>query len=255
MTEYDSKPAIAGTVVDITERKNAEEERSAVFSMLTHDIKSPLTVILGYCDILETTLNNENDLEMLQSIKKSCGKIQKLISDILELPKLKAGTPLNTEPVSVAELLRQIITENEQAIKQMSLSINFEIPENLPEVKADKRKIARALENLLLNAIKYNKNGGSVQVRAGLDSNGENLFVEVADTGLGIPQEDLGHIFERFYRGKEIRKRPGTGLGLAVVKAIADAHGGRVEIDSVLDKGSTFRIFIPINIADTRMAA
>jgi PAS domain S-box-containing protein len=255
MTEYGSKPAIAGTVVDITERKNSEEERSSVFSMLSHDIKSPLTVILGYCDILEATLKDENDLEMVQSIKKSCGKIQKLVSDILELPKLKAGAPLNIEPLSLAELLKQIINENEQAIKKMDLSIGLEIPEDLPEVKADKRKVARALENLLLNAIKYNKDGGSVRLRAGIDAAGENIFIEVADTGLGIPQEDLGHLFERFYRGKEIRKRPGTGLGLAVVKAIADAHGGRVEVESAVDKGSTFRFFIPLNIAGNRMAA
>jgi two-component system sensor histidine kinase VicK len=130
------------------------------------------------------------------------------------------------------------------------LTLTDDLPESLPPVYGDKGRILQVIINIISNAVKYNRKNGSITVSGG--SEGDSVFISVADTGLGIPKEDLPHIFDRFYRVDKARSRKmgGTGLGLAIAKEIVEAHGGHISFDSVYGKGSTVTVFLPVYSED-----
>ena len=247
-TEYRGRPTIIGTVLDITRRRQAEEERSALFSMLTHDIKGPLSLISGYGDLLLESVTSSEHNSMVVEIKKAATRINLLINDMLELSRIESGSaPLDIQPVSLFELIREAVSEIEIPALEMDLSITLDVDDRLPEVEADKAQLARALSNLVANAVNYNRQGGRITIRGGAeDGVSGRVFIEVADTGIGIAEEDLPHVFKRYYRCKKSMYRRGTGLGLAIVKAVVDAHGGEVSVESHEGEGSTFRVVLPV---------
>jgi len=246
-TMYDGRPAVIGTLLDVTERSRTDEEKSVLFHMLTHDIKGPLTLIYGYAEIMAGDLDKDQ-LDMVGEIKKAARRISSLIDDMLALSSAQSpGFRLALVNVSLDEVLRQAIKDSELPASDMDVGIELIIDTPLPELYADKVQLSRAFGNLVANAVKYNRHGGEVHIHAWADGGPTGkVFVEVSDTGMGMSGEDLPHVFEKYYRGKSAGHARGTGLGLAVVKTMVEAHGGSVSVSSEERKGSTFKVTLPV---------
>lgn len=231
----------------LAERKRQEEEKSALYHMMTHDVRGPLSVIYGYTEILEQQFAGEGTGGMFGEIKKAVRRISRLIDDMLTLAKVESGSQrLTLETVTLQEVLDLSMRESEMTAADMSVRMDLNIDEGLPNILADRSMLGRAFGNLVSNAVKYNQSGGEVRVRASAcPGSPDRVSVEISDTGPGIAPEDLPHVFDKYYRGSKTGQRLGTGLGLAVVKAAVEAHGGTVTVTSG-KSGSTFRVVLPI---------
>ncbi|MBI5694525.1 MAG: PAS domain S-box protein [Nitrospirae bacterium] len=239
-------------VKDIAERKHLERERSDFYAMVTHDIKSPLTTIIGYSELLAMPGNRVDDddsKEMLDGIHKSARKVVNLIEDFLTVSKMESGRLVPERSIhDVSGMLAEAWSESEPALRRKLIACRYEAAPGLPPAYVDRRLLLRAVSNLLGNAASYTQAGGEVTLRAGrLAEDGRDcVVISVTDNGPGIPPEEQGRVFEMYYRAKGSAGTKGTGLGLAIVAAAAAAHGGRVELESEPGKGSTFRLVIPV---------
>ena len=240
---------------DITEKKKAEQQKDDFFAMTRHDIRSSLTAILGYAERLNTLPQSPETSEMLTAICTSGNRLSALLENCITMSKSEAGK-LAIQPslCDVAEVLRETSAEMKEMIKEKALRFDVELGADVPaSFMMDRRLIVRAVSNLLQNAINYTPKGGSIVLKAfsASETGHDFLVIAVADTGIGIPAEELGNIFEKYYRSGRAAGIRGTGLGLAIVKAVAEAHGGRVEVESEPEKGSVFRLYIPARPADS----
>lgn len=244
----DEKGDVTGTqgiARDITTIKRAEDERSAMFHMLTHDIRSPLSVIYGYGS-LASQLKGEEAEEAIADIQKAARKIYKMIDDILALSRIESKEgEFILSAASINDIVGQALKENEAVASEKEITVNVDIARCLPRVYCDTTQVERAVGNIISNAINYNRQGGVVDIHAGL-MDAREFFIEISDNGRGIGEEDRPRIFDKYYRGRESRKKKGTGLGLAIVKAVVEAHSGRVEVRSAKGEGSTFTIILPV---------
>lgn len=243
--------AIIETSRDITDRINMERQRSDFLAMVTHDLRSPLTVILGYAEMIldmkEQTLD-QLTADMVRGIRQSGRKIHGLVEDFLAVSRLETpGAAPNLGMTDVAELLKEVAREAEGMSAKAGLRFSMEVGE-LPDTLLDKRLVQRAVWNLLENAIKFTPAGGSVDLKAETARTGDSdyLVISVSDTGIGITQQEKEKIFNKYYRSPKAAGIRGTGLGLTIVKAVAEAHSGKVEIESGPGKGSIFRLVLPI---------
>lgn len=232
---------------DITKRVQAEEERAAMLHMLTHDIKGPLSVIYGYGEI-SSKMSPDDSARVMADIQKAGRRIYMIIDDILSLSRLESDEPhLLIRPVSLPELVAQAVKENEAGATERGITIRVENSGALPRIYADPAQLGRAVGNLVANALNYSENGSCISVSTGMTKERANwVFIEVADSGGGIRDGDIPHVFDKYYRGKTPGKKRGSGLGLAIVKAAVDAHGGMVELKSKVGEGSTFTITLPV---------
>ncbi len=242
-----------GIARDITERKladlalkEAQKEKNAVFHMLTHDIRGPLSVIYGYCDMLKT--EGGDTAKIMEEVQKAARRISLLIDDMLAISRLESDDAgLILQPVFALELIEQAVKDCEMFARERQVEIKIEVEPGTPKIYADSAQIRRAVTNLLANAVNYNREGGTALIRAGgVPKDPMKMFIEVSDDGDGIFDEDLPRLFEKYYRGKNAGKKRGTGLGLAMVKAAVDAHGGKVKVSSRRGEGSKFTIILPV---------
>jgi two-component system phosphate regulon sensor histidine kinase PhoR len=206
---------------------------------VSHELKTPLAAIRGYAETLRDGALREEETarRFTDRLLWQCRRLQVLLDDLLTLSRLESvGPALEREPVDLAALAQRALEVLAAAAREKPL----------PRLPGDANGIERLLLNLLDNAIKYNRPGGEVLLR--LARRGGYAVVEVGDTGIGIPPESLGRIFERFYRVDKGRAREegGSGLGLAIVKHLAQSHGGRVEVESRVGRGTTFRVYLPL---------
>lgn len=241
-----------GLIRDISERVKAEKDKDAMFHMMTHDIKGPLSIIYGYSELLAQQLDGKEDAGMVFEMQKAAGRISALIDDMLALSRLESGAHgLNLETVGIHEIVNIAVMDCLTQATEMGVTVDLALDDDCPEFLADKNQLGRAIANLAINAVNYNRAGGKVTIRAGAvqpEGGTQGLvFVEVSDTGIGIPEEDIGRVFDKYYRSKTSSGRRGTGLGLAIVKAAVESHGGTVSVTSVHGEGSTFRVVIPMN--------
>ncbi len=228
------------------------ELKDQFVSIVSHDLKSPVNVIIGYTDLLEENLaGGQMDAaevgSHLQRIRANAKKMLALVTDLLDLARIENGGRLNEEAVLLEPFLSTQLSNFELLARQKEISLELQSP--LIEVNLDQVLIAQVLDNVISNAIKYTQRGGKVSVVAQIpQAPGDRLLLQVIDNGMGIPAQDLPHLFEKFYRVNTQRHQAieGTGLGLAIVKAIIDSHNGSIEVESVPDKGSTFNIFLPL---------
>jgi len=234
------------------ESRALREEKEAMernfITMVTHQLRSPLAAIFQYIDVLLSNIGgdlNEVQREMLERIGERIEGLLQLINDWLDMSRIQAGEILHRlQSVSLASCVDAALAGLELGARERQVRIITSIPGELPLVQVDPDTFREVLSNLISNAIKYNRLGGDVHVRA--HEQGDRVVVEVADTGLGMDEKEIPFIFEQFYRSKakEIRELQGTGIGLAIVQKIVRAHGGDIEVRSRPGEGSVFSVYI-----------
>ena len=233
---------------DLTELRRLEVVRQDFVANVSHELKTPLTVVRGYA---ETLLGDEPAAELrrgfVTSILANAARMQRLVDDLLDLSRIESGgwTP-RPERVDLAPLVREVWAEVERADAAADRSFSVEILPEASVIEADPQAVRQVLGNILDNAARYTPSGGAVIVRS--TRTDADAVLEVRDSGPGIPGEHLPRIFERFYRVDAGRSRElgGTGLGLAIVKHLVEAHGGTVEAESRLGAGTTIRVTFPL---------
>ncbi|MBC2714071.1 MAG: HAMP domain-containing protein [Desulfobacteraceae bacterium] len=211
---------------------------------VAHDLRSPLTRIRG---IAEMTLMGKESIEdyneMAASTIEECDKLIEIINTMMDITETEAGvSPFKSEKLDIVELILSACELFDPIAKEKEVQLVTVLPDRL-FLQGDKSKLQRLITNLLENAIKYNRHGGTVTISVNTDNHHVNIRVE--DTGLGIAEEELSHIFERFYRCDRSRSLAGIGLGLSLAKAIAKAFNGDIRVQSVLDQGSSFQVILP----------
>lgn len=228
---------------DITYRKELDRLKDIFVADVSHELRTPTTNIGLYLELLETA--PEHREEYIQVLKEQSQLLRRLIEDILDLSRLAIGKTrkIEFEPVDLNLLVEQVITAYTPAAQQVGLQLSAELASSAM-VRGEVHYLSRAIQNLIGNAIQYTPAGW---VRLSNWQKGEWICLEVRDSGIGISEEDLPHIFERFYRGRSVRqsKVHGTGLGLAIVKEIVELHNGHIEVESKVGVGSVFRLYIP----------
>ena len=233
---------------DITRLKQLENVRKDFVANVSHELRTPLAVIKGYVETLldEEPPAAETGKKFLETIQRHTRRLEVLIDDLLSISALESQQArLDCAPVSMRATAAAVVEELSSRAQEKNITVALEIPADLPAVHADVQRVHEVLVNLLDNAIKYTPPGSRVQISAVADNH--FLKVCIADNGPGIAVEHLPRIFERFYRVDKARSRElgGTGLGLAIVKHIIQAHGGKVWVESELEKGSRFYFTVP----------
>ena len=233
---------------DVTHFKELDSLKSEFVSTVSHDLRSPLTLMRGYATMLEMVGElNEQQQGYVRKIISGVENMTRLVNNLLDLGRIEIGVGLQVENVIVLDIIERVTNSLQWQATQKNISMSVEIAKDMPNtVEADQALLHQAVYNLVENAIKYTPDGGRVAVRTSTQSG--YLIFSVEDSGIGISKDDLPHLFEKFYRGKqrEARAQTGSGLGLAIVHSIATNHGGRVWVDSVVGKGSTFNLLIPL---------
>jgi two-component system phosphate regulon sensor histidine kinase PhoR len=247
----DETGILTGSIVvlhDLTQLRRLERVRQDFVANVSHELRTPITAIKA---MTETLLgggwqNSEMLLRYLRATDQESDRMANLINDLLALARLDSKTEVTIEPFDPVDLINEV-KDRFIAVNLPAPSFAVKLPsESLPKVNANRDQIKQVLINLLDNAFKYTPAGGKITLSVQLL--GERLKIAVADTGIGIPSEDLERIFERFYRVDKARSREegGTGLGLSIVKHIVENYGGRVEVESTLNQGSVFSFTVPV---------
>jgi signal transduction histidine kinase len=202
----------------------------------------------GYATMLDTVGElNEQQRGYVKKIVTGVENMSRLVNNLLDLGRIEFGVGLQVENVPVLDIIERVTGALHLQASQKSIQLNVELAKDMPHaVEADHALLHQAIYNLVENAIKYTPDGGQVTIRT--LSQPDYLIFAINDSGIGIPPEDIPHLFEKFYRGKqrEARSQPGSGLGLAIVLSIAESHHGRVWVESVMEQGSTFYLQIPL---------
>jgi two-component system phosphate regulon sensor histidine kinase PhoR len=230
---------------DITHLKELNRIKSELLTMASHDLRSPLTAILTYVDLIDRMGSlNDKQRGFGENIKSSVKSITGLIDDLLQLNQIEAGLDRRRELVSLDQVVRYTVEslKGQADVKHQMLTVSM--AGDVPQVFGDPIRLRQMLMNLVSNAIKYTPDGGVIGVSL-LDEGGEAVLV-VSDTGIGIPLEDQPHIFEKFYRADHNKVNvQGLGLGLSIVRSIVDLHNGRVWVESQPEQGTTFTVVLP----------
>ena len=235
--------------LDVTDKTAVEQLRKEFSANVSHELKTPLTTILGYSEMLENGMVKEADVQKFSGkIKAQIIHLKNLIDNIMKISELdEQFGEKNFEKFDIAELAKNVVVNFSDAAESANISVNIMPGQIL--IAANKLLVMELFTNLLDNAIKYNKSGGSVVIN--FTEIGDKLRVVVEDTGIGIAKDQLARVFERFYRVDPSRskKTGGTGLGLSIVKHIAQYHGGHVQIDSVFNEGTSVTVWLDKNLS------
>ncbi len=230
------------------ELEQVNKDKDAFLAVLTHDMRTPLTSIKGYSSILrDRELGREQQVQIAKIILRSEETLLEIVNNILDIEKLQSGTPILLERSSFD--LALLVTTVIESIESLALEKNIAIlHQEVPQpviITADEQKTQRILLNLISNAIKYTPEGGNVSIDTYMK--GHFAVVDIKDTGYGIPEDELPHIFDRFRRVESHQQRAvGTGLGLAIVKSLVEAHDGEILVTSEVNVGSTFTLKLPL---------
>ncbi len=244
----DDRPdGVIAVVQDITEHVKLDNMRKEFVADVSHELKTPITSIMGYADtLLEGEYDKETQDKFLNVIATEARRMAKLVTDLLTLSRYDSKKKKTEKEIfDLGELVKRCQDKLAIEIKKKSHSVNCFVTADVPPVYADKDEIERVVLNILTNSIKYTKDGGEIKIYVGFVYN--DAYIKVFDNGIGIPEEDLNRIFERFYRVDKARTREmgGTGLGLSIAKEILDKNGGSIDIKSVVGQGTEVVIKIP----------
>jgi two-component system, OmpR family, phosphate regulon sensor histidine kinase PhoR len=241
----------AGVVVvfhDISRLRQLEEVRRQFVANVSHELRTPLSILSGYLETLidDPLLARKKQAEIFEVMERHSRRLNALLDDLLTLTRLESRADnIEIESIDVERLLRQIANDWKRRLARKKIALTVEAAPGIPMLSADAFRLEQVMSNLLENSFKYTPSEGQIAVTA--DATPTEIFIRVADNGVGIPAGDLPHIFERFYRVEKARTREtgGTGLGLSIVKHIIGLHGGRIEAESSVGKGTAITFFLP----------
>lgn len=217
--------------------------RDEVLAFVSHDLRNPLQTILIAAEVLELPIPDDRKAIQVQVIRRAAGRMSRLIEDLLAVSEVEAGRlSLDREPLLLDALFEGVCSQFEPLAAQKRQHLQWKVAPDVPVVEGDPHRLAQALSNLVGNAVKFTPESGMIVVRAVRD-NGE-VVVSVEDTGIGIPEAEIPHVFTRFWHAGRAR-RGGAGLGLAITRGIVEAHGGRCGVESVPGEGTTFFFVLP----------
>jgi two-component system, OmpR family, phosphate regulon sensor histidine kinase PhoR len=246
-TQYTPIPEIGSviTLEEITHLKALDRLKNDFIHTISHDLRSPLTAIMGYVELLDRVGPlNDQQKQFVRHVQNSAQSITALVNDLLDLGRIEAGFDTRKDEVDMETILRYTFDNLERQVEDKRQNLQINVGDELPMVRGNPIRIRQMMDNLLVNAIKYTPESGNITVNLRQDE--EQVIFEVADSGVGIPLADQAHIFEKFYRATNAPKgTPGTGLGLAIVKSIVDNHQGRIWVESAPDKGTKFTVVLP----------
>ncbi len=235
---------------DVTKEVEADRAKSEFISTVSHELRTPMTAVKGYTDLIYTESVgsiNKDQRRFLGIIKNNTDRLTALINDLLDISRVETGR-LRFEPqaVQIGEVIADVVTALAGQAQSQGQTLAYEVDSDMPEVMGDRSRLNQVLTNLVSNAIRYTPEGGTIEIHAYPVE--EAVRVDVRDTGIGIHPDDLGHIFERFYRADHpvVQDIGGTGLGLSIVRMFVEMHGGRVWVESEPDEGSTFTFILPM---------
>lgn len=242
--------ATVSAIEDVTALKRVNQVRQDFVANISHELRTPVAIVRALTDSLldGAVEDRERAGRFLADLDIEVTRLSQLIEDLLALSRLEANEAvLQVEEFNLAELVRECQDSKGKLAVDYGVRLTFEPGGEDKTLRAERRLLRTALNNLIDNAVKYNHPGGMVRIEAGYDQDTPGAVIEVEDNGIGIPREELPRVFERFYRIDKARSREtgGTGLGLSIVKHIAELHGGTVTVSSVEGEGSTFTIVIP----------
>ena len=255
--EWEGEAAYLASLRDITERKQVEEKlreldrmKSEFISNVSHELRSPLHSIQGFAKLMlgGKVPDPETQKEFLSIIDKQSEHLGTLIDSLLDMSRLESGRfQIQKQRLPIRDIIHEAIDSFYTLARDKDMLLSKNIPTILPELEVDGERLKQVIANLVSNAIKFSKDGGGISVKAEV-KDGE-LLVQVTDQGIGIPEEAMPHLFERFYRAEDSMARGGAGLGLYISKQIIEAHGGRIWAESKVGKGSTFSFTLPLDQA------
>ncbi|MDZ4750081.1 MAG: HAMP domain-containing sensor histidine kinase [Flavobacteriales bacterium] len=232
------------------EKMEVEMLRSELVSNVSHDLRTPLASIHGYLETVlmkQDTLSKEEVSKYLNTSLQSTERLRVMVDELFDLSKLESKErKLNLEKLSLGELLSDVTNQFRVNAAEKNVSLLSEIPKDLPPVKGDVALLDRVIQNILGNAIKFCNSGDQILVRAGTEN--EKVWVEIKDSGIGIHEDDLPHIFDRFHKGKT--ERSGSGIGLAIVKSVLELHEASYTVKSKASEGTIFKFSLPIHKKD-----
>jgi len=231
----------------------ADQLKDEFVALISHDLRTPLTSIMGYLELtMDDTTLTEEQRGYLEVVERNSQRLLHLVNDLLFVARLEAGQlELYPADLDFAATVRQAVEEAKPRARAKGVGLTCDV-EDVPAVSADKGRMFQLLDNLVSNAIKFTPEGGSVVVR--VMQRGDSVVIEVADTGIGIASNEQRQLFQRFFRASTARDQqiPGTGLGLYIARAIVEAHGGEINVQSESGQGTTFRIDLPLSPTPTR---
>jgi signal transduction histidine kinase len=226
-------------------------------SSVSHELRTPLTSMVGYLELVltgETGEVNGEQRHFLEIVNRNCERLNRLVDDILFEARVDAGRfTLDLQGVDLARLAADSIETARAAAESKGLDLRLSVEVDLPPLWADPLRLTQMLDNLLSNAIKFTPEGGTVSVTVARRA--ETAHLEITDTGVGIPEQELGELFNRFFRASTTASAPGTGLGLSIVKSIVEAHGGTISVKSEEGTGTTFSVDLPLQAPPAAAAA
>jgi two-component system phosphate regulon sensor histidine kinase PhoR len=235
---------------DLTHLKKLEKMRADFVANVTHEIKTPLTAILGFVETLQEGAIEDKETagKFLQTIRKHAERLNRLVDDLLTISDIElCEMSLFFESVSISGIIESALSIIESKAVNKGLTLEKDIPDHLPPIRADRDKLTQILLNVLDNAVKFTLGPGKIAITA-FDDKINNVIVKISDTGIGVPKDEIPRLGERFYRVDKTRSRElgGTGLGMSIVKHLMMAHDGEIKIESRLGKGTTVSLVFPV---------
>jgi len=249
------EPRYSGSLAilhDITQLKLLDKAKSKLLTDISHELRSPMATIKLYAELLRSSPPDPEKIRpYLNQILESIDHMARLINDITEVVRLETGrVELSLSPVELNEFVRNAADRYRQEASKYQHQLEISLSPDNPVVMADFRRLQQILDNLVDNAIRYTPAGGRIAISVRTEEEEGRLWgvIEVADNGIGIPEEELPHIFDRFFRGEKARSEqiPGTGLGLAIVKELVELHNGQIKVRSKVGEGSVFTVMLPL---------
>jgi signal transduction histidine kinase len=240
--------AAIAVIQDISPLKALDEAKNDFLSMITHDLRTPLATLKGLSSEAATRIRGD-DAELrdaVQAIDDEVDQMTELVGNLLDMSRIEAGAyPLEREECHLVDICDDAVRRARRSRQWAARELIVDAPATLPSIYADPAQIGRVVDNLIGNALKYSDS--AIKITAKLASHDREILVEVADEGIGIPPNEIGHLFDKFYRVTSAdRKGRGAGLGLAICKAIVSAHEGKIGVRSALRQGSTFWFSLPV---------
>jgi len=230
--------------------RQANRAKSEFVSFVAHELRTPMTSIRGYADMLARQMVGDlspQQVEFVQTISSNVERMQVLVADLQDAARIETGQlRLEARPTSLAEVLEEALKATRGQIEERSQNLSLDVPDDVPQISADPARLTQVLINLLSNACKYTPEKGSIIVKAW--TKGDFVHCAVTDNGIGMSKEDLEQLFSKFFRSEnpKVREMPGTGLGLNITRSLVELQGGEMNVESELEKGTTFSFTMPV---------